>query len=371
MCRSPPDERQVDGLGCASDATGPRPIRVTGERPEPRPPAASSAGSDRRAVTIGLVVGLPVSAVFLWLAFRRADLSDVWSTLRDASTGSIALAVCMVAAVYVLQAERWRRIARVPGLRHWWFVRSVVAGVAVNNVLPGRLGDLLRARWLSVDGRLAGGRAFATVIIDRAFDVAALVALLLCGLAVAADASWLRRIALGGLAALAGIAIVLGFARLYTSRRARSRRAGRGLARRLVRDTLEGLAEPLSVALGVRLGALSVAAWGAWACAAWLVAQSVGIELSPLQAAFVTGVVNLGVAIPSSPGFIGTYQWLAVSALGLFDVGREDALAFAILVQAVWYVPTTLVGGAFVVWQSVRRARTPASGPARDHSSSV
>ena len=51
-------------------------------------------------------------------------------------------------------------------------------------------------------------------------------------------------------------------------------------------------------------------------------------------------------AIPSSPGFVGTYQWLAVSSLGLFDVERQDALAFSLLLHASWYVPTTIVGGA-------------------------
>jgi uncharacterized membrane protein YbhN (UPF0104 family) len=159
------------------------------------------------------------------------------------------------------------------------------------------------------------------------------------------------------------IVAVVAFARAYTARWPRSRRGERSLARRLIRDTLEGLAEPLSPAKAARLGALSLAAWGAWAVCAWLVARSVGIELSLLEAAFVAAVVNLGVAIPSSPGFIGTYQWLAVSALAAFSVGREEALAFALLLQAVWYVPTTLVGGALVVRRLL--ARRVAAMPAR------
>jgi uncharacterized membrane protein YbhN (UPF0104 family) len=85
-----------------------------------------------------------------------------------------------------------------------------------------------------------------------------------------------------------------------------------------------------------------------WAAGAALAAQAVGLELTVVQALFVTAAVNLGVAIPSSPGFVGTYQWLGVSALALFGVGRDDALAFAIVLQAVWYVPTTLVGAALL-----------------------
>jgi len=94
---------------------------------------------------------------------------------------------------------------------------------------------------------------------------------------------------------------------------------------------------------------LSVGAWLVWAVAAILVARAVGVELTLVEAIFVTAAINLGVAIPSSPGFVGTYQWLGVSALALFGVSKEAGLAFAITMQAVWWVPTTLVGAVFLV----------------------
>jgi uncharacterized membrane protein YbhN (UPF0104 family) len=114
----------------------------------------------------------------------------------------------------------------------------------------------------------------------------------------------------------------------------------------------------------VKLAGISLVTWAMWALAAWLVARSLGIALSPVDAIFVTGVINLGVAIPSSPGFIGTYQWLGVSALALIDVGTDEALAFAILMHAVWYVPTLVVGGGLLVWRAVRSMRSRADAPA-------
>jgi uncharacterized protein (TIRG00374 family) len=233
----------------------------------------------------------------------------------------------------------------------------VVSGVAVNNVLPGRIGDLLRARWLQVDARMPGGRALASVFVDRIFDVLALVVFLVVSLPFVASAEWLRRIALGGLALLVALALVLVAARVYTRRRARDRLRERGVVRRVMRDTVEGIADPLGRRRGAGLVALSLATWAVWALAAWLVARSLGIELSLVEALFVTSVINLGVAIPSSPGFIGTYQWLAVSVLALLDVGANEALAFSILMHAVWYVPTLLVGGAFLVRRGVRATR--------------
>ncbi len=94
---------------------------------------------------------------------------------------------------------------------------------------------------------------------------------------------------------------------------------------------------------------ISLAAWASWAVAAILVGRAVGVELSVVDAIFVTAALNLGVAIPSSPGFVGTYQWLGVSALALFGIGRAEGLAFAICMQAVWFVPTTIVGAVILV----------------------
>ena len=114
---------------------------------------------------------------------------------------------------------------------------------------------------------------------------------------------------------------------------------------------MDTLAEPLGRRLVAEALGLSVLAWGAFAVAVWLVARSLGIELGFVDCVFVTAVVNLGVAIPSSPGFVGTYQWLSVAALGVFDVSRDDALAFSFLLQASWYVPTTIVGGFLVLFR--------------------
>ena len=249
--------------------------------------------------------------------------------------------------VYWLQAARWRKIAATRA-GQWRFVEMVVAGVAVNNVLPGRVGDWLRARWVS-RGAFSGGRGVATVVLDRGFDLATLALFLLATLPFVTNEPWVDRIVVGTVLVLFALWGGILAARSYTRRRPRARRPHRGLARRFARDTLEGLSEPLGSSRTIVLVALSLAAWLAWAAAAMLTARAVGLELSVLEAVFVTAAINLGVAIPSSPGFVGTYQWLGVSALALFGVGREAGLAFAIAMQAVWYVPTTLVGAVLLV----------------------
>jgi uncharacterized protein (TIRG00374 family) len=317
----------------------------------------SAADRNRRLIWVAAVVGIPASAVFLFLAVRGADLGAVWQTLQGVRWAPLLLAVVCIGLVYWFQAARWRRIAATSASQRQ-FVEMVLAGVAVNNVLPGRVGDLLRARWVS-RGAYSGGRGLATVVIDRAFDLLVLAFFLVATLPLVTDEPWVDRIVVGSVLALGLVCLGLYAARAYTLRNPRARRSHRGLARRFARDTLEGLAEPLGTSRGM-LVALSVAAWLAWSVAAILTARAVGVELSLVDAVFVTAVMNLGVAIPSSPGFVGTYQWLGVSALALFGVSQEAGLAFAIAMQAVWYVPTTVVGAVLLV----RRARSAWSAPA-------
>jgi uncharacterized protein (TIRG00374 family) len=318
-------------------------------------------GAPRRAVWIALLIGIPLSVVLLWLAARNADLDEVADALRSADLLLLVPAIAVFLAVFVLQGIRWHGIVGTGEPGGPRCVELVLAGVACNNVLPGRLGDLFRAREIAVEARLPSGRGLATVVLDRSFDVVALVLFLAVSLPTVVSESWLLRIAAGAAFLVVGIAAGLLFARRYTRARTRGRR-DRGVVRRLLRDLLEGLATPLGRRrIGVAF-ALSLAVWASWAVGAALVARSLGIELTVLDAVFVTAVICLGAAIPSSPGFVGTFQWLAVQSLAVLGVGNEEGLAFSILAHASWYVPTTLAGGfvllARVDWGAFRgRAR--------------
>lgn len=299
--------------------------------------------SSGRLRALVALFGVPVGLVFLWLAVRNADLDAVWDSLRDADAGLVALGVVAFGAVYACQSARWKRIAAAPSVSLGRFYEMTVSGVAVNNVLPGRVGDFLRARWLGLAARMVAGRAFGTVILDRAFDLVVLVGLLVVGIAAVASSEWLVQLAAAGAVVVLALAGVVLFSRSYIGKRERGRH-DRGLVRRLVRDTVERLAEPLGRRSLIAWLALSLGAWGFWAGAALLVAHSLGIELSVAEALFVTAVLNLGSAVPSSPGYVGTYEWLGVASLGLLGVDNEPALAFTILLHAAWYVPTTLFG---------------------------
>jgi uncharacterized protein (TIRG00374 family) len=299
------------------------------------------------------VAGIAISAVFLWLAIRDADAAEVKAALEDAQIELVLLAVVVFGFGYFFQALRWQKIANTPrpGLRT--FYAMVLGGLAANNVLPVRIGELLRAGWLSREAPMPGGRALGSVALDRVCDVVTLAVFLVIGIQAVPTPAWLKRIVIGALLVIVLLAVVLVFARWYTRTRERDRR-DRGRLRRIVRDTIEMLGEPVGRRRAAVWIGLSLVTWTLGTVAVVLVARSVGIDLAPLDAVFVASALALGVAIPSSPGYVGTYQWLGVSSLGLLDVPVNEALAFAILMQASWYVPTTLAGGAILGWRALR-----------------
>lgn len=325
--------------------------------------AEERAGVSARSMALGLAVGVPVSLVLLYVATRGVAWEDVRSAVRGARLGPLAAAVLALAGVYVVQGARWRWIARRQARASTAaFVGLVVAGVGANNVLPGRVGDLLRAHWLSRRSGTPRSRTLATVVVDRACDVFVLLALLIATYPFTPRRTWIDRVYVASLVVTALIAAGLVATRLYVAHRERDGRTlplsvrlswpGRQLSG-LIRGTA-AVVGPSDLAIAV---ALSAAAWVLWAAGLWLVADALGIDLALWQAAFMTGLVNLGTAVPSSPGFVGTYQWLCVSGLGLFDVGASQAFAFSLVLQAAWFVPTTAAGVPLAVRLSMERRR--------------
>jgi uncharacterized membrane protein YbhN (UPF0104 family) len=118
-----------------------------------------------------------------------------------------------------------------------------------------------------------------------------------------------------------------------------------------------------SPARAFRLVALSLLAWmlegSMYACVAW----SLHVGGSPIAPWFAAATGTLATLIPSSPGYVGTFDYFAILGLTAFGARRVIATAFAMIVHLILWLPVTLVGAAFFV--APRSARTAISPPSR------
>lgn len=233
----------------------------------------------------------------------------------------------------------------------------VVVGYAMNNVLPARLGELVRAWMLMERSGLSIVETLTVTLVERLLDAVVLLALFglaLLVLPVTPITATALPIA-GGLLGLT--ALVLGLAAwapgavLTFASRALNRIAPRSHDRVLrhvhaALGALEALRHPGSA---LAIAALSLAVWIAEAGLYGFLLPAFGLGADPRHALFAMTTTNLGLLIPSTPGFVGPFHFFCVQALAALGVPRATAFAYAILVHAAFFVPVTLWGVAVLV----------------------
>lgn len=316
-----------------------------------------------RTVVIGLVVGIPLSLLFLWLAVRGVDFAEVWSALTSADPLLVIIAAPMLISITGFQGLRWRALLGDDApLDRRTYVALAYVGIGVSNVVPGRPGDVVRGIWLSRVARLAPARGLASVGVDRAFDIITLVVLLLACLPFVAHPNWLFALAITGGALTLALLIILIAAWWYSHRSDRGKAwiaaadQGRWLSRQAA-ALARGMATMNSLRQVAQVTAWSMTSWAVFTAGVWVLAHGMGIAISFGGALFVMTVLGLGSAIPSSPGAIGTVQWLAVVSFAVLGVSKAPALAFSVMLQVLTLIPITLAMPLLAWWLVTRYAR--------------
>jgi uncharacterized protein (TIRG00374 family) len=317
----------------------------------------------RRSVIVGVAIGTPLSLLFLWLAARGIDRGEVWDAITSVSLAWLAGVAAGIFGTYVFFSLRWWVIlSTLAPIRRRRVVAYVVGGAAITNVVPGRPGEFFRGFWAARSARTSFATGMGTVVVDRACDVIVLVGALVAVAPLVSRPDWVGALLAFSVAAAVVLVALLGVALWRTRSHEVSSAPHAGTVRRIVDAFVRGLATVRTAREAVVIILLTIGAWAAWAFAAWSCAHAVGFSLSVIDLVFLTAVVNLGLSIPSTSGFVGTYQWLCVSALSVFSIGRTDAFAFAVVMHAMSLIPVTLVGAGVLAWMGITREWT---APAR------
>ena len=224
----------------------------------------------------------------------------------------------------------------------------LLVGYLANNILPARLGELVRSHYLGDREDISRASTLGTVVVERVVDTAVVVAIGAVAILVLQVRGVVASAVLVGLA-ITGLLILALAAGILAGRLPG---AGRVLAfaeRRpkiveLGRRLQEGLAVARRPRTLTEALALSLVAWASSLLAFAAAGQSIGLELTIGQAAlFATGVA-LATAIPSGPGYLGTFELAAVAVGAAVGIPRDESFALALLVHAMVLILTS-VGG--------------------------
>ena len=316
-----------------------------------------------------VVLGLAVSAVFLWLIARAVPLDDLKASLATVRPGMILAAIAFFIAGYLCRIRRWHLMLTIdnPELP---FVRAGIPfmiSIAANNVLPLRAGDVMRAFAFSSWLRVPPSGVLATLVSERLLDLLMLLislaaALFLLGLSADATAALLGIGSVGLTALAVTVAVVVAFPQIFEPPvmfllGLPLRRMGRTGERLLaaagnVFATMRRLVRSGRTA---GLFAMSILAWAAEAMVFFCSAQAVPALSNPQAAWLAMPVGTLSTLLPSSPGYLGTFHYFVIGAAELLGNVTASAAAFAVVVHLVLWMTATVIGGAcFVVWSTSR-----------------
>jgi uncharacterized protein (TIRG00374 family) len=303
-------------------------------------------------------IGIVISIALLWWTLRDVQFAELWHVVRVSDPIWWVCAIVAATCTFPLRALRWRLILDpvAPGIPLGSLWRATAIGMMVNNLLPARAGELARALALTRETpRVGFAAAFASLAVDRVFDAVVLLLLLIIGIYDLPDAeasqvgNWVGGFTLLIVAVIAALYLVVVFpARIIGLYEALARRVAPRFEAR-GRDLLLAFASGLSVLRSPRRFA-AVFAWTTihWmlnALAFWLGFRAVGIEVSAFAALVVQGIVAIGVAAPSSPGFFGIFEAVArLTLVELYGVHTPTALAWAFGYHILTFIPITLFG---------------------------
>ena len=314
-------------------------------------PAASHRG--RRLVLI--VVGITISVIAAWLVTRGVDLDKTWAIIGAASPGWLVAALGVIVVQTLVRAVRWRLLLPkpivdggvdrppIPIVR---IIPVLLVGYLGNAVLPARLGEAARGVLIARREDLPVPDSLGSVLIERVIDTFVLALLGVSAALIIGVPDWVLRIGLIGVALSIVAVIVLTIAPR--------------LLRRFTGGPLHWLMSNISsIARGANVTKrpaaisaavlLSLVAWFSMPSIYWLVGRSLGLDLSLVGAVLIATVTVLSTAVPSAPGYIGTFELAAAAAAGIVGIEPATALAFAIVAHALSVLPIALAGAVALV----------------------
>ncbi len=309
-------------------------------------------------------LGVAISAVFLYLAFRKVDFSLVWQYMKQAQWSWVLLGLAFYFFGVLLRAWRWQvllnPLKRLP-IRRLFPV--VAIGYMGNNVYPARAGEVLRSVLLKSKDQVDISGSLATIVVERLFDAIVILGLVLLNLrqltAMPSAAEWVGSIQKGAIIGSAVFLLLLLIFLAMVFFPVQTQKISAWVINRIVPSRLRpslsgivarfinGLSSLRSPVETLKVLLLSIAIWTCETGLYWGVMRALGMDLSFMALMLLNGVVNLVLLVPAAPGGLGTFDAACKAMLILFGIGAELALGYTLLLRAALWVPITVLGALF------------------------
>lgn len=295
-----------------------------------------------------VAISLAIGVALLWLAIARIDVAALGTELARVRPGWLLAAVATYWIALALRSWRWGiLLAPVRRLTFGQVFYGLLVGYAANNLLPARLGELVRADFVGRRYQTSRLSVVGTIVVERLFDVVVFIGFIFAGIAALHTTGDVRIGQILHLVELVAAGCVLLVVLLLMVLRLRHKPLPRAIT--FLEKHLHALAQGLHLITGTREVALLILAtaivWSADTLTYWLMARALNTDLALLQLLLVMGMSCLAALIPAAPGNIGALQYALVLAFQLLGLEGVTGFSLATLAQGCCIAGSTLVGG--------------------------
>ena len=302
---------------------------------------------------IRLWLGLAVSIVFLVLLAWQFDLAPALAQLQHARPGWLLLALLVLGVDFSLRISRWKLLLHHfnPDLGWRQAAGPFMGSFALNNVVPLRAGDIARAFAFRQQLGCDSGLVTSSLVIERVLDMAALLAFLLLGLALVSNGelNWVNPASYGLLLLVLASVMLVILAPGWWRSRLEGLQFARSAPGEFVLQVLRGLEQYRGTWLWIRLIGLSLLVWALEGCVYLLTCIALGAGTHGGSAWLAMSVGSLSTLLPSSPGYVGTFDYFATLTFSSTGMPEAQAVSVTLLVHLVLWLPITLLGGLYLL----------------------
>jgi uncharacterized protein (TIRG00374 family) len=334
--------------------------------------------AENKTSVLSWLLTLSIAGAALYYSLRGVEWRQIGATVEHAEAGYLALVFLMTSLSIFVRSVRWGVLLsaeeKLPVSTVFW---ATAVGYLGNAVLPARAGELLRTQMVSARSRLSRSYVFATALTGLAMDVIVVVVLsAVVILTLPGTPEWLKKgsgtMALFGLAGMAFL-VILPHCEPLVVRILKMTPGPDKLRQRLIsvgEQFLLGLRAFHHVSRFAAFAGISFFVWLLDAVGAVLIAQALHMALPFAVALLLLAGLALASSAPSTPGYVGVYQIVAVGILPAFGFSKSDAIAYILVLQGISYV-VFIFWGLCGLWQLKRTPAPNVAEPAPDPDSVI
>ncbi len=309
-----------------------------------------------------LFIGILMSALFIYLALRGINVEQLAESFASARYIYIFPVIGLVVLAHYLRSYRWGIIMQslVTYDQRTLFVLSSIGFMAIG-ILPARLGEFARPYLVKQKSGVRMTATMATIVVERIFDVLALMLVLFAVLlkiplpsAIFKPVITLLSVAFSAFLVLIFLAVKKEFSLNAIDRVLRALPARfAGPLKRVAHSFIEGLQMLPDIGKTIYVAALSVVVWIVLSLSAYVLFFAFNFDLGIINAFALSVIIAVGVMLPAAPGFVGTYHLACKLGLTQFAIPETEALAYAILLHFLQMIPVVGLGLIFLPFQKL------------------